>query len=53
MFGNDTLSSILEVLGAIVAVGMVTVIVTSPNSSNVIRSIGQAFTQPLQAAMGN
>lgn len=52
MFNNDTLSQILQVLGAIVAVGLVTVIVTSPNSTEVIRSLGNAFTRPLRVAMG-
>lgn len=41
-----------SVLGAIVTLGMVTVIVSHPESARVIKATGQAFTQALRAAMG-
>lgn len=46
------LGRIIDLFAAIVAVGMVTVIVTSPNTSSIITAWGQSFSSSLSAAMG-
>lgn len=43
---------IIDLFAAIVAVGMVTVIVTSPNTAGIITAWGQSFSASLSAAMG-
>ena len=45
--------TILDVLGAIVVVALVTTVVSRPESANVIRSFGDAFSGSIKAAMGN
>jgi hypothetical protein len=47
------LSGITDVLGALVTVALVTTIVTSPNSSGVIKAFGSSFSQMLLAAQGH
>lgn len=47
-----TLERIFNVLGALVALGTVTVVLTSPQTARVIQASGQAFTGSLRAAMG-
>jgi hypothetical protein len=41
-----------NVIGSIVTVAMVTVVVSSPGTANVIRAFGEAFSGSLRAAMG-
>lgn len=48
MSAND----IFDILSAIVTVAMVTVIVSSPQTSEVIRALGTAFAESVSAAMG-
>ncbi len=43
---------VIAVLLAIVTVAMITTIVSRPNSANVIRAGGGAFSGSLRAAMG-
>lgn len=45
-------SGLVNILGAIVTVAMVTTIVSHPESSAVIRAFGDAFSGSLRAAMG-
>ena len=45
-------SGILNVLGAIVTVALVTTIVRNPQSANVISAMGNAFSGSLRAALG-
>jgi len=45
-------AQIASIAGAIVTVALVTVFVTSPNTANIIKSIGGAFASSLKAAMG-
>lgn len=45
--------SIINVLGAIVTVALVTTIVSHPQSAEVIRSLGNAFSGSIKAAMGS
>ena len=47
-----TTNSILNVAGAIVTVALVTTIVTNPQSSAVIRAIGDAFSGSIRASLG-
>lgn len=42
-----------NVLGSIVTVALVTAIVSRPNSAAVIRSMGDAFSGSIRAALGN
>lgn len=44
---------IIDIFAAIVAVGMATVIVSSPNTAAIIKAWGSAFAGSLSAAMGN
>jgi hypothetical protein len=44
---------IFDILGAIVAVAMATVIVGNPHSADTIKAFGSAFSGSLKAAMGN
>lgn len=44
--------SILNVAGAIVTVALVTTVVTNPQSSQVIRAIGDAFSGSIRASLG-
>lgn len=46
------LGRIIDIFAAIVSVGLVTVIVTSPNTANIISAWGTAFSSSLSAAMG-
>ena len=46
------LNRILDIAGAIVGVGLATVLVTSPNTANVIKAFGSSFAGSLRAAMG-
>lgn len=48
-----TTNTLINVAGAIVTVALVTTIVAHPESANVIRSIGDAFSGSIKAAMGN
>ena len=43
---------IINVFGAIVGVAMATVVVTSPQTANIIRAATSGFSQSLRAAMG-
>ena len=43
---------IFDILGAIVGVGLATVLVTSPNTSSVISAFGNSFAGSIKAAMG-
>lgn len=43
---------LFNLLGAIVTVALVTTIVSRPNSATVIRSMGDAFSGSIRAAMG-
>lgn len=43
---------VLAIFGAIVVVGGITVVVTSPNSAAIIGAIGDLFTGSLRTAMG-
>ena len=45
-------NTIINVLGAIVTVALVTTVVSSPGSAGVITSLGNAFAGSLRAAMG-
>jgi hypothetical protein len=45
-------SGILNVMGAIVTVALVTTIVRNPQSSQVIAAMGNAFSGSLRAALG-
>jgi uncharacterized protein YejL (UPF0352 family) len=45
-------SGVVNVMGAIVFVALVTTIVAHPNTSAVIKSFGEAFTNSLKAAEG-
>lgn len=47
------LEGIFNVAAGIVTVALITTIVSSPHSANIIRSIGAAFSGSLRAAMGN
>lgn len=46
-------NSIINVLGAIVTVALVTTVVSNANSANVINALGGAFSGSLRAAMGH
>lgn len=43
---------LFNVLGAIVTVALVTTIVSRPTSAQVIRSMGEAFSGSIRAALG-
>jgi uncharacterized membrane protein len=43
---------IFDIAAAIVTVALVTVIVSSPNTSSVITAFGNSFSNSLKAAMG-
>jgi hypothetical protein len=45
-------NTIINVLGALVTVAMVTTIVAHPASSTVINSLGNAFSGAIRASMG-
>lgn len=45
-------SGIVNVLGAIVTVALVTTVVSHPQSAQVIRAFGDAFAGSLRAAQG-
>lgn len=45
-------NNIVNVLGAIVTVALVTTVVRSPNSSKVISAMGSSFSGAISAAMG-
>jgi len=44
---------VFNVVGMIVTVALVTTIVSRPNSANVIRSLGSAFSGSIRAATGH
>lgn len=44
---------VFNVAASIVTVALVTTIVTRPNSAAVIRSMGDAFSGSIRAALGN
>jgi len=46
------MDKIFDVMGAIVVVALVTTIVAHPQSANVIRAFGGAFSGSLRAAQG-
>lgn len=46
-------NSILNVLGAIVTVALVTTVVSHPQSAQVIRALGDAFSGSIRAASGS
>ena len=46
------LDKFFNILGAIVTVALVTVIVSSPQTAQVIGAMGNAFTGSIRAAMG-
>lgn len=46
-------SGIVNVMGAIVFVALVTTIVAHPNTANVVTSFGNAFSGSLKAAEGS
>jgi hypothetical protein len=46
------LDRIANIAGSIVVLGMVTVVVASPNSAKIVGSVGAAFSNALRAAMG-
>jgi hypothetical protein len=46
------IAQIFALAGAIVSVGLVTVLVTNKNTAGVISAIGSAFGNALKAAMG-
>lgn len=48
-----TVDKIAAVLGAIVTVAMVTTVVSHPESSQVIRAFGDAFSNSVRASMGH
>lgn len=48
----NTIDKITALFSAIVGVGMATVIVSSPNTSGIIRAGGEAFQGSLRTAMG-
>ena len=45
-------NGLVNVAGAIVTVALVTTVVRSPNTAAVIRSIGNAFSGSITAALG-
>lgn len=47
-----TFDRIANILGAIVTVALVAVVVGSPQTANVIRSFGSAFSNAVNAAQG-
>lgn len=47
------LDKIANIAGAIVTVALVTTIVSRPTSAQVIKSMGDAFSGSIRAAMGN
>jgi hypothetical protein len=48
-----SLGRFFDLFGAIVSVGLVTVVVTAPNTSGIIRAWGDTFSGSLRAAMGH
>ncbi len=46
------LDGIFNIAGAIVTLAVVTVVVTSLNTSKVIRSVGRTFSDSIRAASG-
>lgn len=46
------LDKVFNLAGLIVGVGMVTVLVSNRNTSNVIKAVGGAFSGSLKTAMG-
>ncbi len=49
---NMPLGRVFDIAAAIVTVALVTVLVTSPNTSDVIKAFGGAFSGSLKASMG-
>jgi len=46
-------NTIINVMGAIVTVALVTTVVANANSANVIRAFGDAFSGSIRASMGH
>lgn len=46
------LGRIFDIMSAIVSVALITVLVTSAHTSDVIKAFGSAFAGSIQAAMG-
>lgn len=46
------LDQLFNLAGAFVTLAMVTVVLSSPNTSRVVRSLGNTFQGSLKAAMG-
>lgn len=46
------LGKVIDIFAAIVGVAMAFVLVSSPNTANIIQAWGQAFSGSLQAAQG-
>lgn len=46
------MNGIFNVLGAIVGVALVTTIVTSPRTAEIIRAFGSAFSGSIRSSMG-
>lgn len=46
------IDSLTNLGGAIVLVALVTTVVSRPNSANVLKAAGEAFSSSLKAAMG-
>lgn len=44
-------NTIINVLGSIVTVALVTTVVANPNSAQVIRALGEAFAGSIRASM--
>lgn len=44
---------IFDIMAAIVSVAAVTVLMTSPNTSNVVKAFGTSFSGSIKAAMGH
>lgn len=49
---NASPNGIVNIMGAIVTVALVTTIVRSPNTANVVKAIGTSFSGAISAAMG-
>lgn len=46
------LDRVTSIFASIVTVALVTTVVSRPNSANVIKAVGEAFSGSLRAAMG-
>jgi hypothetical protein len=46
------MDKVVDILGALVGVAMVTTLVAHPNTANVVKSFGSAFSSSILAAQG-